>query len=393
MGKSVFSTITPVPSHIPRKLAIELLHNHKEMIELNPLVIDHHPIKAPKNAPADEFFAVWHEMTDRVQFVPGTGRTLSSKVSYKGVFHDMPWGLQTHIYAPMGLDIRDKWQIRGNEPGEPREVPELGVDVPHEGLYLREDVIMKCNFMMTGFVKKNLLESHQMLVSRLIKKAELIDAGLLRTMFGSYVTPPEASSRSQSLALSLASQSPHTPQRQFSNELNHPAYQPDDKRRYSQLPPYQDQSQGANHHNSDMAKYTQAHRTSLTSERHSPRPFATELPASLYHNARPPLPTQTSGGGLSDRNSMLSELSDSKAPNAHSRSNIGSSDRSSFTNELPGSTMSNVASAGQTMTVGAPAEHGKRFMPELAGNEIGANARLESQHSAQPSVSKYPSLG
>src|SRR5271168_5612571 len=139
MGKTQYTTYTPLPPGVPRLLAIDMLHSHSEIIELNPLVLEHHPVKAPKNAAADEFFAVWHEMTDRVQYVPGMGKLASSKVSYKGVFHDMPWGLQTHIYAPLGLDIRDKWQIRGNQPGEPREVRELGVDAPHDGLYLRED--------------------------------------------------------------------------------------------------------------------------------------------------------------------------------------------------------------------------------------------------------------
>ena len=183
MGKRVlFTTITPLPANIPRKLAIALLQNHKEMIELNPLVINHHPIKAPKNAAADEFFAVWHEMTDRVQYIPGMGKMTSSKVTYKGVFHDMPWGLQTHIYAPLGLDIRDKWQIRGNQPGEPREMRELGDTAPHDGLYLREEVDMTCPRMMVGFVKKNLVTAHAVLVDRLMKKAELLDAGVLEAM-------------------------------------------------------------------------------------------------------------------------------------------------------------------------------------------------------------------
>ena len=94
----------------------------------------------------------------------------------------MPWGLQTHIYAPAGVDLRNKWQIRGNQPGEPPEQRELGSAAPPEGLYLREDVEIKCNFTMTSFVKSATKAASKVLVDRLIKKAELIDAELLRQM-------------------------------------------------------------------------------------------------------------------------------------------------------------------------------------------------------------------
>lgn len=138
--KVAYTNITPIPRHIPRQLAIDMLHSHGEIIELNPLVTEHHPIKAPRDAPADEFFSVWHEISERIQYIPGTGKFGSGKISFKGVFHDMPWGLQTHIYAPAGVDLRNKWQIRGNQPGEPPEHRELGSAAPLEGLYLREDV-------------------------------------------------------------------------------------------------------------------------------------------------------------------------------------------------------------------------------------------------------------
>ncbi|KAL9108682.1 MAG: hypothetical protein Q9227_006628 [Pyrenula ochraceoflavens] len=145
------------------------------MIELNPLVIHHEPTKPPKDAPADEFHAVWHELTDRIQYIPGLGTLASGQVKYKACFHDLPYGLQTHVYAPMGLDIKNKWAVRGNEPGEPREARELGLDTPKDGLYLREDVDMRCNRMMTSFVKKNLRNAHKVLVDRLMSKASLAE--------------------------------------------------------------------------------------------------------------------------------------------------------------------------------------------------------------------------
>lgn len=180
MGKkTVFTNITPLPPQVSREVAIAMLHNHDEMIELNPLVIEHHAIKTPRDAPADEFLdCAWHEMTDRIQYLPGG--LVTGKVSYKGCFHDLPNGLQTHIYAPMGLDIREKWTVAGTLPGEPDEPQELGLNAPRRGLYLREDGEMKCNFLMTGFVRKNLNESHKVLVERILAKAERVQAHLHR---------------------------------------------------------------------------------------------------------------------------------------------------------------------------------------------------------------------
>ncbi|EAS28200.3 uncharacterized protein CIMG_09404 [Coccidioides immitis RS] len=173
MKRSIFTTITPLPSYITRETVIEALHQHSEMIELNPLVIKHVRCKPPGNAPSDEFHCVWYELTDKIHYLPGG--ILSGNVSYKACFHDLPRGLQTHVYAPTGLDIKEKWSVGGNMPGEPREPIELGLlDVPREGLYLREDVDMRSNILTTSFVKRTLKKAHSVLVERLIVKADLL---------------------------------------------------------------------------------------------------------------------------------------------------------------------------------------------------------------------------
>ncbi|KAF9869312.1 hypothetical protein CkaCkLH20_13229 [Colletotrichum karsti] len=184
--KEVYTTITPIPGFIPRQLAIDILHSHSEVITLNPLVLDHKPIKAPRDAAADEYYSTWYEITERVQFIPGIGKMGSGKISFNGCFHDMPWGLQTHTYAPMNIDIRIKYRIDGNQPGvEAPHQPEIGMaglGVPVDGLYLREDIEIRCNVTMTGFVKVQLKAASKEMVSRIIKKAELLDAGVLQAM-------------------------------------------------------------------------------------------------------------------------------------------------------------------------------------------------------------------
>jgi hypothetical protein len=190
--KAAYTQVTPIPSHIPRQLGIDLLHSHGELIELNPLVLEYHQIKPPRDAPADEYFSTWYEITERIQIIPGTGRMGASKVSFRGVYHDMPWGLQTHIYIPGGVDLRVKYSIRGNQPGEPPEVRELGSAAPPEGLYLREDIEIKCNWTMMSFVKKGMKDASKVMIDRLIKKAELIDNEILRQMMDAHQQSQDA---------------------------------------------------------------------------------------------------------------------------------------------------------------------------------------------------------
>lgn len=174
--RTVFTTVTPLPSGVTKEIVLEMLRCYEEMIDLNPLVEERHPIKPPPNASPEEYHCLWYSLTDRVHYLPGG--IVSGKVSYNVCFHDLEMGLQTHCYAPMGLNIRGKWTLGGSLPGEPIAPVELGLGVPLHGLYLREDVDMKCNIMMTTFVKKTLKKAHSALVARLLVKAQIVDASI-----------------------------------------------------------------------------------------------------------------------------------------------------------------------------------------------------------------------
>jgi hypothetical protein len=174
--RSIYTTITPLSPGITRATVLETLHTHTEMIDLNPLVIERHPIKPPPEATAEEFHCQWYELTDKIQYLPGG--IYSGKVTYTACFHDLANGVQTHVYAPMGLDIRGHWSIGGSLPGEPQPPVEMGKGIPLHGLYLREDTDVKCNIFLMNFVKKNLKNSHAALVARMVVKAQLYEAAM-----------------------------------------------------------------------------------------------------------------------------------------------------------------------------------------------------------------------
>lgn len=162
---TTFTSITPLPKTTTRAAAVSWLHNHVQMIRLNPLVLRLQETTPPPNAAADEYNCAWYEITDEISYLPGG--LYKGEVTYKACFNDLPNGIQTHTFAPAGLDLRGKWTVGGNEPGEPRETLELGMDAPREGLYVREDVDMRCNIFLTGFVKKNLTKAHKSVVDKL----------------------------------------------------------------------------------------------------------------------------------------------------------------------------------------------------------------------------------
>ncbi|KAF2083959.1 hypothetical protein K490DRAFT_76189 [Saccharata proteae CBS 121410] len=169
--RSVFTTITPLPAGLTRQTVLEFLHNHTDMIDLNPLVIDRYPITPPSNGTVEEKNCTWYTLKDRVSYLPGG--LVTGEVKYNACFHDLNTGVQTHIYAPLGLDIKEKWTVGGSLPHEPRIPQELGLNIPKDGLYLREDCDMRCNIFMTAFVKGTLKRAHAVLVDRLVEKAGL----------------------------------------------------------------------------------------------------------------------------------------------------------------------------------------------------------------------------
>ncbi|GAP82706.1 putative NACHT and WD40 domain [Rosellinia necatrix] len=169
--RTTFTTISPLPAGITREAVIAFLHDHQEMIDLNPLIIERHPISPPPHAPDEETRCVWWSLTDRISYLPGG--LVSGQIEYTAAFNDLPDGIQTHCYAPLSTDIRERWTLGGTLPGEPLEPVEIGLGAPRQGLYLREDVELRCNFMMAGFVKKTLKNAHGTLVERLCQKAAL----------------------------------------------------------------------------------------------------------------------------------------------------------------------------------------------------------------------------
>ncbi|KAF2665136.1 hypothetical protein BT63DRAFT_483023 [Microthyrium microscopicum] len=190
--RTVFATVTPLPTDISHEVVLDTLHDHGEMIDLNPLVIRREKLDvAPACAEDDEVEAIWYAITDKISYLPGGLYT--GELTFYGCFNDLSDGLQTHVHAPMGVEIKSRWTLGGNRPGEPWQPVELGVGAPQQGLYLKEEVDLRCNFLTAPFVKKQLKESHGTVVDLIIEKAKTRQ--LPKTDEPPGLTPPVLSPR------------------------------------------------------------------------------------------------------------------------------------------------------------------------------------------------------
>lgn len=96
---------------------------------------------------------------------------------------------------------------------------ELGVSLPRDQLYLREDVDMRCNILMTGFVKKTLQKAHSVLVSRLLARSEYVEDVIHEQRFSTATTSYRGPSTYSSSG-SHTSVSPHVAQEEYRNSTS-----------------------------------------------------------------------------------------------------------------------------------------------------------------------------
>ncbi|KAK3699493.1 hypothetical protein LTR37_016450 [Vermiconidia calcicola] len=127
-----------LPSNVLRQLALDLLHSHEDFFRLYNLVIDVRSIEAPRDAEADEYYAEWYNITERLAF----GAGLSKRILARNCFYNQAWGLQSPMIFLSLLEMKNPDRIGRNQPGEPREPWVLGGDKPGNGSYLREDIKM-----------------------------------------------------------------------------------------------------------------------------------------------------------------------------------------------------------------------------------------------------------
>lgn len=187
---ATFTTITPLPAGISRQAVLDMYRDHMAMIDLNPLVVERYKCRPPSYAPVEEFYSTWYTIKgmldpfavqinsdfnlDKVSYLPGG--FAQSSVSYHACFDDLHDGLHTHVYAPLGLDIRARWTVGGGKAGETNKPSEKGPKTPRYGLYIREDVQMTCSSLLMSFVKRTFKDSHASLVEQLVERAHLLES-------------------------------------------------------------------------------------------------------------------------------------------------------------------------------------------------------------------------
>lgn len=398
--KDNFTIITPIPGFIPRQLAIDILHSHSEVITLNPLVLEHKPIAAPQNAETDEYYSTWYEITERITFMPGIGKMGASIIKFNGCFHDMPWGLQTHIYAPMNVDLRNTYRIAGNQPGyEPPEPQEIGLKAlgaPSDGLYLKEDIEIKCNVTVMGFVKSQLKKASGEMVRRIIKKAELLDAGVLQGMIqdGKLKTVNPADRRN---TIRSPIPSPLSLHQSHHNSTPPPASQspqlpyniPRPHSTMSAKHGYRPNTPGSAHSNQPSAFGYGAPNGAVempAAEVQSQAHFAVEMPGDFYHTSQPPKPSPQP---VRESPTYRDSSQYSTPPSVHASPNPSQSGQWSQAGSRPTST-SSVGTAGGYNSPGLDKGFSSQLAPHRETVEEHREDALRKLDPRIPHPSHYP---
>lgn len=155
-----FNSKTALPKSLTQEKAVATLHNHSELITLNPLVTHHEPCPPPEGIPEEEKQLTWYSVKNRIDHLPFG--LFPGSVTYNAGFADLENGIRTVVYAPMGLVIREVWKISvdNGEEGEDGTKP-----------WLVEDGQMECWLGMGWFVRRTLGEAHRVLGERLGEKS------------------------------------------------------------------------------------------------------------------------------------------------------------------------------------------------------------------------------
>ncbi|KAI0126380.1 hypothetical protein BJ170DRAFT_404011 [Xylariales sp. AK1849] len=192
---TTITNISPLPLGISPRIVIEFLHNHEEIIDLNPIVKERHPIKPPPDVPPKEHHYSWWSITERIRYLPGG--IASGEYTHRTGFLDLPNGMVSHVYASLGTGLRTQWILQSGLP-DGSGAPGLATDQT-PGLFIRVDSELRCKLVLKSFIKKTLQKTHKALLNRLTMKAQGVAASGLNHSMSLQYTESRMLGGSQSL--------------------------------------------------------------------------------------------------------------------------------------------------------------------------------------------------
>ncbi|KAL9113347.1 MAG: hypothetical protein Q9227_002388 [Pyrenula ochraceoflavens] len=160
---------SPSPPSAIYSRALSLLHEHSNIITLNPLVTSHHPISPDSSStllppptdssspdPETSSLSPWkaYAITDTKPLLCGL---YNAKIPYKAYFRNNSDGYDSVVQAGFGVTIHGSWTLNhlpATQEGE------------EEGVRLVEEARIKCPRVVAGTVKGELESSHRVLHGR-----------------------------------------------------------------------------------------------------------------------------------------------------------------------------------------------------------------------------------
>ena len=147
-------TTSPLNQSISFAEILSALHNHSQMITLNPLVISHVP--APTDN-SETSVSTTYSITERISYLPF--HLWDSEFTFTASFENTSSGLDTVTHAPAGVDLDSRWKVLS--------VGALLGRNDHKGCWLEETVKVTCSILLMPYVKSSMKGSHAELRRRL----------------------------------------------------------------------------------------------------------------------------------------------------------------------------------------------------------------------------------
>lgn len=166
-----------IPPELPPDQVIDALHNHFNVMTLQPLV------QSVKAVPRDQIQGAYmgrteethfdaspeeihhYEVTEKIVFVPGVGDWGKKDITFPARFKNTMSGIKSWADAPAGVTVQADWTVKPQEGKRGRWL-------------LEEHAIVECSSYMMPFVRKSIDAAHAEICQHLLDRVTSLKAPL-----------------------------------------------------------------------------------------------------------------------------------------------------------------------------------------------------------------------
>ncbi|KAK4545843.1 hypothetical protein LTR36_002407 [Oleoguttula mirabilis] len=162
---------TPIPPDVNPDIVIELLHNHRFLITMSPIVTRHSPATDGQEAGGKITYDVWEDI-DLLPF-----GWWKHEIHFTAAFTDKLNGEISWVEAPLGFSSKADYTVRAAR----QEDYDAGVYADSDGgggaMVLEEAIETSCSVVFKPFVEMTMVPVRQKMHAQVVERAWEIEYG------------------------------------------------------------------------------------------------------------------------------------------------------------------------------------------------------------------------